>query len=145
MALEELLFQSVNRQMDWRMDDGQKVISIAHPDWYWGGDHLIKFSIKVRICMPNGPLFQRCQVCDWPPFFDKKYMTDPVFLDWYMKGPTFSDILVYAYIFHSEIFEAACSLGIQYRLDCIFCLTTSNKWVQKINRQYMNGSLLQMI
>ena len=56
--------------------------------------------------MPNGPLFQRCQVYDWLPFFDKKYMTDPIFLDWYMKGPTFSDIPVYAHIFHSEIFEA---------------------------------------
>ena len=59
------------------------------------------------------PLFQCCQVYDWPPFFDKKYMTDPIFLDWHMKGPTFSDIPVYAHIFHSEIFKAACSLGIQ--------------------------------
>ena len=31
--------------------------------------------------MPNNPLFQRCQVYDWPPFFDKKYMTDPIFLE----------------------------------------------------------------
>ena len=52
------------------------------------------------------------KVYDWPPFFDKKYMTDLIFLDWYMKGPTFSNIPVYAHIFHSEIFEAACSLGI---------------------------------
>ena len=58
----------------------------------------------VRMCVPNGPLFQRCQVYDWPPFLDKNYMTDLIFLDWYMKGPTF---------FHSEIFEAACSLGSQ--------------------------------
>ena len=47
-----------------------------------------------------------------------------------MKGPAFSVIHVYAHIFHSEIFEAACSLGIQW-IDCIICLTTSNKWVQK--------------
>ena len=59
------------------------------------------------------PPFQRCQVHDWPPFFDKKYMTDPIFHDWYMKGTTFSDIPVYVHIFHSEIFETACSLGIQ--------------------------------
>ena len=26
----------------------------------------------VRMCVPNGPLFQRCQVYDWPPFFNKK-------------------------------------------------------------------------
>ena len=56
----------------------------------------------VRMCVPNSPLFQHCQVYDWPPFFDKKYMTDPIFLDWYMKGPTFSDIPVYAHIFHSD-------------------------------------------
>ena len=67
----------------------------------------------VRMCVPNGPLFQRCQVYDWPPFLDKMYMADPIFLDWYMKGPTFSDVPVYAHIFHSEIFETACSLGIQ--------------------------------
>ena len=41
------------------------------------------------------------------------YMTYPIFLDWYMKGPTFSDFPAYAQIFHSENFEAACSLGIQ--------------------------------
>ena len=57
-------------------------------------------------------------------------MTDPIFLDWYMKGPTFYDIPVYAHIFHSEIFEAACSLGIQW-IDCNICLTTSNKGVKK--------------
>ena len=39
--------------------------------------------------MPNGSLFQRCQVYDEPPFFSKTYMIDPIFLDWYIKGPTF--------------------------------------------------------
>ena len=24
------------------------------------------------MCVPNGPLFQRCQVYDWPPFFSTK-------------------------------------------------------------------------
>ena len=67
----------------------------------------------VRMCVPNCPIFQHCQIYDWPTFFDKKYMTNPIFLDWYMKGPTFSDFPVYAHIFHSEISEAACSLGIQ--------------------------------
>ena len=27
-----------------------------------------------------------------PLFFNKKYMTNPIFLDWYMKGPTFQRI-----------------------------------------------------
>ena len=34
---------------------------------------LFFFSIDgiVRMCVPNGPLFQRCQVYDWPPFFQQ--------------------------------------------------------------------------
>ena len=103
----------------------------------WGGGgglgQLPIYSI-VRMCVPNGPLFQRCRVYDWPPFFNKMYMTDPIFLDWYMKSPTFSDIPVYAHLFHSEIFEAACSVD-----DFNICLTTCNKWVRKINGQKMNG------
>ena len=35
----------------------------------------------VWMCVPNGPLFQRCQVYDWPLFFSKKYMIGPIFLD----------------------------------------------------------------
>ena len=38
--------------------------------------------------------FQRLQVYDWPPFFNKKYMTDPIFLYLYVKGH-FSDKPVY--------------------------------------------------
>ena len=49
--------------------------------------------------MPNSPLFQRCQVYDCPPFFNKKYMNDPIFLDSYVKGPIFSNILVYAHVY----------------------------------------------
>ena len=52
------------------------------------------------------PFFSAAKYMIGSLFFDKKYMTDPIFLDWYMKGPTFSDIPVYAHIFHSEIFEA---------------------------------------
>ena len=32
MASVEFLFVSVNREMDGQMDDGQKVITIAHPE-----------------------------------------------------------------------------------------------------------------
>ena len=35
------------------------------------------------------PFFQRCQVYDWPPFFNKKYMNDPIFQGSYVKGPIF--------------------------------------------------------
>ena len=64
----------------------------------------------VWMCVPNGPLLQGCQVYDWPPFFNKEYTNDPIFLDSHVKGPTFFDILIFAQIFCSE---AACSLGIQ--------------------------------
>ena len=32
MALDELSFENVNGRTDRRMDDGQKVITIAHPE-----------------------------------------------------------------------------------------------------------------
>ena len=35
----------------------------------------------LRMCVPNSPLFQHCQVYDLSPFFIKKYMNGPVFLD----------------------------------------------------------------
>ena len=63
----------------------------------------------VRMCVPNSPLFQHCQVYDWPPFFSKKYMNGPIFLVSYVKGPIFSDILVYAHVFRSEIFRGCLS------------------------------------
>ena len=56
-------------------------------------------------------------------FFSTKYMTDSIFLDSYMKGPTFLTSQ-YMRIF----FKAACSLGIHW-IDCVICLITNNKWV----------------
>ena len=96
------------------------------------------------MCVPNGPLFHRCQVYDWSPFFNKKYMNDPIFLDSYMKGPTFLTSWYLHIFFARRFFEAACALGIQW-IDCDICLTTSNKWVQKIKGQYMNRSTFWMI
>ena len=46
--------------------------------------------------------------------------------------------------FRSEIFEAAYPFGITW-IDCDVCITTSNKWVQKIKGQYMNRSTFWMI
>ena len=34
-----------------------------------GGNFLY---VIVRMCVPNGPFFQRCQLYDWPPFFQQK-------------------------------------------------------------------------
>ena len=60
------------------------------------------------MCVPNSPLFQRCQVYDWTPFFNKKYMNGPICLD-LCERPHFSDILVYAHIFRLEIFRGCLS------------------------------------
>ena len=71
----------------------------------WGGvTSYLWHSTDVRA---EYPLSQRCQVYDWPPFFNKKYMNGPIFLDsyvtsWYMH-------MVYAHIFHSEIFRGCLS------------------------------------
>ena len=94
------------------------------------------------MCVPNGPLFQRCQVYDWPPFFNKKYMNDPIFLDSYVKGPIFLTPWYRHIIFAQRCFEAACSLGVQWT---DWDITSSNKWVQKIKGQYMNRSTFWMI
>ena len=48
----------------------------------------------IRMCVSNSHFFQHCQVYNWPPFFNKKYMNGLIFLDSYVKGPIFSDILV---------------------------------------------------
>ena len=62
----------------------------------------------VRMCMPNSPLFQHCQVYDWPPFFNKKYMNGPIFLDSCVKGPIFLTSW-YMYLFFAQIFRGCFS------------------------------------
>ena len=78
-----------------------------------GGGGVTSYIWHIRMCVPNGPLFQRCQVYDWPPFFNRKYMNDPIFLDSYVKGPIFLTYIFFA----QRVFEAACSLGIQYSMN----------------------------
>ena len=75
------------------------------------------------------------------PFFNKN---DPIFLDSYVKSPTFLTSWYLHIFFAPRFFDATCSLGIQWT-DCDICLTTSNKWVQKIKGQYMNRSTFWMI
>ena len=101
------------------------------------------------MCVPNGLLFQRCQVYDWPHFFNKKYLNDPIFQDSYVKGPIFLTCWYMHKFFTQKFFEAACSFGIQW-IDCDIYLTTNNKWAQKkkkkkIKGQYMNRSTFWMI
>ena len=108
-----------------------------------GGGYLSIYGI-VRMCVPSGPFFQRCQVYDWP-FFRQKYVIDPSFSWLIYKRAHFSDVSRYMHIsFVQRFSEAACFLGNQL-IDCGICLTTSNKWLQKIKGQYMNGSTFQTI
>ena len=96
------------------------------------------------MCVPNSSLFQHCQVYYWPPFFNKKYMNGPIFLDSCVKGPIYLT-LWYMHIFFAQRFsEAANPLGITWP-DCDICVITSKKWVQKIQGQYMNRSTFWMI
>ena len=89
--------------------------------------------------------------CRMAPFFNAAtYMighlfpTKSIWMDSYVKGPTFLTSW-YMHIFFAQwFFEAACSLGIQW-IDFDIRLTTSNKWVQQIKRQYMNRSTFRMI
>ena len=96
------------------------------------------------MCVPNISLLQRCQVYDWPPFFNKKYMKGPIFLDSYVKGPIFLTSWYMHIFFAQRCFEAAYPLGITW-IDCDICVTTSIKWVQKIKGQYMNRSTFWMM
>ena len=41
----------------------------------------------VRMCVPNSPLFQHCQVYDWPPFFNKSIWMARFFWFPMWKGP----------------------------------------------------------
>ena len=95
------------------------------------------------MCVPNSPLFQHCQVYDWPPFFNKKYMNGAIFLDSYVKGPIFLHPGICTY-FSLRDFSRLLILLVLHELTDI-CLTTSKKWVQKIKGQYMNRSTFWMI
>ena len=87
----------------------------------------IRHSTEVHAEWPHfsgiwlAPFFRQ-KVYDWPIFLF-------IFFDWYMKGPTFSDIPVYAHIFHSDFWGCLFSW---YSMNWLHYLsTTSNKWVQK--------------
>ena len=42
------------------------------------------------MCVPIGPLFGAARYMIMPLFFNKEYMTDPIFLDWYIRPIFFS-------------------------------------------------------
>ena len=57
-------------------------------------------------------------------------MTDPIFLALYMKGPIFSDIPVYAHLFHSEILRLLVLLVIN-ELTALFVLLPATNGYKK--------------
>ena len=100
------------------------------------------------MCVSNGPLFQRCQIYDWFPCSNKMYMNDQIFLDAYVKGPTFLTSWFMLIFFAQRFFR--CCLFSWYSMKWLRYLSTSNKCVQKrycMNRTtfrmvtYMNGSV----
>ena len=84
-----------------------------------------------RICVPNGPLFQRCQVYHWPPFSNKKYTTD--LISWFIcERPHFS-----AYIFRSDIFR-----GCLFFWYSIIWLRYLSNYQQLLGIKKSKGSIL---
>ena len=82
------------------------------------------------MCVPKSPLFQRCQVYDWPPFFNKNYMNGPIFLDSYVKGPIFLTSWYMHIFFAQRFFEAAYPLGVTW-IDYDICVITGKNGYKK--------------
>ena len=79
-----------------------------------------------------------------PFFFQQKVYEWPNFSGFLCERPHFSDILVYAHIFRSEIFRGC--LSSWYYMNWLWYLCNNQqKWVQKIKGQYMNRSTFWMI
>ena len=79
------------------------------------------------------------------PFFQQKVYEWLDFSGFLCERPHFSDILVYAHIFHSEIFRGC--LSSWYYMNWLWYLSNNQqkKWVQKIKEQCMNRSTFWMI
>ena len=73
------------------MIDGEHVNMAAQPSLAWGvggGVRVTSYTHSTDV-RAEWPLFPRCQVYDWPPFLNKKYIMTLFFLDSYVKGPIF--------------------------------------------------------
>ena len=76
------------------------------------GFHVVRFPIYaiVRMCVPNDSLFSALPGIRYmisPLFFNKKCMTGPMFLDSYVKGPTFLASWYIRIFFAQRLSEAA--------------------------------------
>ena len=111
-------------------DAGHRTITIPHFEHLvlssrgLGGVRGYIYGI-VWMCVPNGPLFQRCQVYDIGPFFQQEVYDWPHCSGLVYERPPLFYVSRYMHIFFVQIF-CTCSLGIQW-IDCYIYLTTNNK------------------
>ena len=98
----------------------------------------------LRTCVPNSPLFQHCQVYDWSPFFNKKYMNGPVFSGFPMRAPFFWHPGICTY-FSLRDFSRLLILLVLHELTDICVTTSKNGYKKKIKGQFMNRSTFWMI
>ena len=101
-----------------------------------GGGGVTSYIWHSTVVRAKWPLFQRCQVYNWPPFFNKKYMNDPIFLDSYVKAsPTPTPFLTswYIHILYSLLsdFSRLFFLLVFNELTAIFFLLPAVNGYQK--------------
>ena len=111
---------------------GSKASSGGQRDWsYWvrGGVGVTSYIWHSTVVHAELPPFSALPGIWLAPFFNKKYMNDPIFSGFLCERPHFLTSWYMHIFFAQRFFEAACSLDIQW-IDCDICLTTSNKWVQ---------------
>ena len=81
--------------------------------WRWGN-----FLYHSRDVRAERPPFSALPGKWLALFFQQKVYDWPIFLDSYVKGPTFlTSRYMHIFFFAHRFFEAACSLGIQW-IDC---------------------------
>ena len=99
-------------------------------------------STDVRAEWP--PFFSAAMYMISPLFFNKKYMTDPILLDSYVKGPTFLTSPKMRIFFRSEICQGR--LFSWYSMNWLLYLSNYQQQMGiKIKGQYMNKSTFRTI
>ena len=108
-----------------------------------GGGNFLYMAYYGRACR-IAPFFSTARYMIGPLFSTKSIWMAQFFWIPY-EGPIFSDILVYAHIFRSEIFRGC--LSSWYYMNWLWYLSNNQqKWVQKkIKGQFMNRSTFWMI
>ena len=108
-----------------------------------GGGNFLCMAYYGRACR-KAPFFSTARYMIGPLFSTKSIWMAQFFLD-SLWGPHFSDILVYAHSFRSDIFRGC--LSSWYYMNWLWYLCNNQqKWIQKkIKGQFMNRSTFWMI